>query len=115
MCLTVSKPSVKASLSLCHIMLIAWTDSAHHQQGSQYWPEGLFQCSGVLGSSPGVMMSAHCIEVTNSIIHRHASFWINILTARFGVYSSASAKTICCAGLDHKYLDFPVLAEVLTI
>lgn len=61
---------------------------------SQPWPEGLFQCSEAFGSRPRVMMSAHCIEVTNSIIHKLASFWINILTHRLGVYSTAPVKAV---------------------
>lgn len=107
-CSIISKASAKGHLSGSHYTLsnsklgpIQHTTS--RAEISQSWPEGLFQCSRVLGSRPRVMMSAHCIEVINSIIHRPASFWIDILMKRSGVYSTPPAKTIqciCCTALD---------------
>lgn len=61
---------------------------------SHSWPERLFQCSRTFGSRPRAMMSAHCVEVTHSIIHKRASFWVNILTDRFEVYSTAPVKAV---------------------
>lgn len=74
------------------------------------WPEGLFQYSVTFGFRPRAMMSALRTEVTNSIIHKHASLWINILTNGFGVYSSAQVQTAAVLG----YLVFLMLLEGLT-
>lgn len=81
-CSITSKASAKTPLSVSHCIISCsqLQPMQHTTSISQSWPEGLFQCGRAFGSRPRVMMSAHCTEVMDSIIHKDASLWINILT-----------------------------------